>query len=211
MKNRTKLIALVISLALVICAAVGITALATDGETVTPEILAYNVSHENSYKLMFAVKQSSVEGADLKLVVKNANGDILDEQIFDDKGEAPTVTVADIPCYKLTSKAGIAPADIAEQFYITVSTTVDGEEVVSETVRYSLAEYCYQRLLLDGLLWTEDEDDLKRAKLYMYTLALGAPAQDVLRNLNSDDTDDIDTLVDEMVYVAHPCGTVDGG
>lgn len=200
MKNKTKILATVISLALLVSAVLGISALAADTEPVKPEIIAYNVSHENNYKLMFAVDKTTVAGDNLKMVVKDSAGNLLDEQSYSDKNAAPTVTVADIPCYKLTSKAGIAPADIAMQLYITVSTTVDGEEVVADTVRYSLAEYCYQRLILEGFAWTTDEDDMKRAQLYANTLMLGASSQDVLRNLNSDATDDIDTLVTEMAY-----------
>ncbi len=210
MKTRTKIIVTLLSLALLVSAVLGITAFAADNETVKPEIFAYNVSHENSYKLMFAVKKDTVLGDNLKMVVKDADGNLLDEQSFDDKAAAPEVTVGGVDCYKLTSRAGIAPADIAMQLYVTVSTTVDGTEIAADTVRYSLAEYCYQRLILDGLLWTEDENDLKRAELYLNTIALGASAQDVLRNLNSDATDDIGTLVTEMIYVAHPYGTVDG-
>ena len=106
MNKNTKLLVLVLSLALMIGAVVGITAQAAESD---PVILSQNVEYGGNYALMYAIKADSVKADEVTLAVY-ANAECTGEPLWD-KTIAATAenqeTVKDTACYVFTT-AGIA-------------------------------------------------------------------------------------------------------
>jgi len=206
MKKHTRILALAISLLLLIGAVVGITVSAEDA--VAPEIISYNVAHGNEFRFMFAVKADTVSGETLTLTVVDADGAEADEVTL--AGEALAAaqeTVNGVDCYVIATNKGVAAKDMADQYYITVE---DGDAAAA-AVRYSLAEYCFQRLYKDGIVnAAEGTKDYARKQLYLDTLAYGASAQSVLVNWADNDADADETPLSDYYYVYVEDGTVDG-
>ena len=205
MNKNTKLLVLVLSLALMIGAVVGITAQAAESD---PVILSQNVEYGGNYALMYAIKADSVKADEVTLAVY-ANAECTGEPLWD-KTIAATAenqeTVKDTACYVFTT-AGIAAKDMDVQYYVKV-TAGEGETVK----RYSVAEYLYERLYKNGVAFSKEEGDVKRTELYNTVLLYGKQAQDVLCNYNNKTEDDRTTFVTDMkyVFVADGAGTVDG-
>lgn len=205
MNKNTKLLVLVLSLALMIGAVVGITAQAAESD---PIILSQNVEYGGNYALMYAIKADSVKADEVTLAVY-ANAECTGEPLWDKTVKATAEnqeTVKGTACYVFTT-AGIAAKDMDVQYYVKV-TAGEGETVK----RYSVAEYLYERLYKNGVAFSKEEGNVKRAELYNTVLLYGKQAQDVLCNYNNKTEDDRTTFVTDMkyVFVADGAGTVDG-
>ena len=215
MKNTKslKIALLVISAALLLGAAVGITASAAE-ETSAPVVYSQNVEYGGNYALMYAITAESVTGETVSLAVYN-NAECAGDPVWSKTvaaTEANQETVKGKACYVFTTN-GIAAKNMDVQYYVKV-TAANGETVK----RYSVAEYLYERLYKNGIASSTEEGNIKRAELYNTILLYGKQAQDVLFNYNTDEngelitTDDRSTFVTDMkyVFVDEAAGTVDG-
>ncbi|MBO5316762.1 MAG: hypothetical protein J6B48_10090 [Clostridia bacterium] len=215
MKNtKTLKIALfIISAALLLGAAVGITASAAEG-TSAPEVYSQNVEYGGNYALMYAITAESVTGDTVSLAVYD-NAECAGNPVWSKTvaaTEANQETVKGKACYVFTTN-GIAAKNMDVQYYVKV-TAANGETVK----RYSVAEYLYERLYKNGIASSTEEGDIKRAELYNTILLYGKQAQDVLCNYNTDEngelitSDDRTTFVTDMkyVFVADDAGTING-
>ena len=205
MNKNTKLLVLVLSLALTIGAVMGIAAQAAEGD---PVIISQNVEYGGNYALMYAVSADSVKGDTVTLSVY-ANAECAGDALWTktvEATEANLETVKGTKCYVFTT-AGIAAKDMDVQYYVKV-TSANGETVK----RYSVAEYFYERLYKNGVAFETTEQAQAQTKLYTSALTYGANAQDVLCNYDSNPDNDRDTFVTDTkyVYVSDGAGTVDG-
>ena len=205
MKKNFKILTMTLAVALIIGAAIGISASA---ETTAPEIISQNVEYGGNYALLYAVKADSVVGDSVSIAVYD-NAECKGEALFTDSIETKaenTENVQGVSCYVFTTN-GIAAKNMDTQYYIKVSA--DNGETVK---RYSVAEYLYERLYKNGIAYSTDAGDVKRAELYNTILLYGKQAQDVLYNLNDKTEDDRTTFVTDMkyVYVADGKATIDG-
>lgn len=215
MKNTKslKIALLVISAALLLGAAVGITASAAE-ETSAPVVYSQNVEYGGNYALMYAITAESVTGETVSLAVYD-NAECAGNPVWSKAvaaTEANQETVKGKACYVFTTN-GIAAKNMDVQYYVKV-TAANGETVK----RYSVAEYLYERLYKNGIASSTEEGDIKRAELYNTILLYGKQAQDVLFNYNTDEngelitTDDRSTFVTDMkyVFVVDDAGTING-
>ena len=210
--RSTKIALLIVSAALLLGAAVGITVSADDNSA--PVILSQNVEYGGNYALMYAISADSVIGEEVTLEVYT-NAECAGDPIWN-KTVAATAdnqeTVLGKNCYVFIT-CGIAAKDMDVQYYVKVSA--DNGETVK---RYSVAEYFYERLYKNGIAFGTSAGDIARAKLYNSALEYAADAQDVLYNYNFDEngelitTDDRTTFVTDTkyVYVVDGRATIDG-
>ena len=226
MKNSklTKIFVLVITLALALGAVIGITAQAEDtsAATTTPTIIGKNIAYKGSFNLMFAVDESTASASSqLELYAKNEEtGELEIIGTYDHAGvETPTINGEATPAYVFTT-GGIPAKYMAKNYYAKVVDSGNGTE--SAVIRYSVAEYLYERLYVDNIISATPSDvkalneDYVRKNFYLNILEFGASAEDLLFNYNTDENgsydeaDDIDSFVTDANYVAVVGGTVDG-
>lgn len=205
MKKNIKILTMTLAVALILGAAIGISASA---ETTAPEIISQNVEYGGNYALLYAVKADSVVGDSVSIAVYD-NAECKGEALFTDSIETKaenTENVQGVSCYVFTTN-GIAAKNMDTQYYVKVSA--DNGETVK---RYSVAEYLYERLYKNGVAYSNDPGDVKRAELYNTVLLYGKQAQDVLYNLDTNTENDRDYFVTDMkyVYVVDDAAKIDG-
>lgn len=216
MKNNTSKLALIIlSLALLVGAAIGFSASA---ETAAPEIVSKNINVTGNYCLMLAVDPATVAGDDVTITIY--------EQLPAEGVEpAQTITKAKTATEKIdldhdgTAEydaivfytAGVSAKDIADVWYIT--TTSAG--VTSDAETYSVREYAFERLYKNGTVTaTETDEDLKayyQKQFYLELLDVGSAAQQLLVNYGKPEAEK-EKLAKEYIYAVVTDGTytVDG-
>ena len=204
MKNKKaiKLTLLALSLVLIIGigAAVGIFASA-EGEELSVEINARNISYGDVIKVLFAVDDTNAGGKDVEILY------YLDDPQSNPDAKAYKGTpyekgyTEDGVTYPAFFTAAFPAKDIASQVY--AQAHIVDTDVYSEIVRYSVVEYLNKRLYVDDI-----SDNQKG--LYESLLTYGAFAQKVLLNEDDDPYNDVTQFVDEMVYVSIEGGTLDG-
>lgn len=199
MKNRKtlKLLSAIIGIALLLCAAVAITASAEDAKT--PEIFSFNVEYSEKYALMYAVDASTVaEGpVTLDLYTKEpAEGVESIRSYTVDTPETITVSGTEYSAYVFYTD-GVAPKNLTQIFY---ARAVDSEGNKGNVVRYSVVEYMYQRL--SGQQSITDN----QRNLYVKSLELASAAQQVLINDKNEGTENDVTLASDYSYVFFPAG-----
>ena len=115
MNKIAKLSVMILTIALVVCAAVGIS-VSADAEG--PAIISQNVEYGGNYALMYAVAADSVSDTVTLEVYNNAecSGAALWSQTID-ATEANKETVQGIECYVFTT-CGIAAKDMDVQYYV---------------------------------------------------------------------------------------------
>ena len=152
MKKQTKIITLVLSLALLVGSVIGIS---VSAETTEPSISieSYNVSFSGELHLFYAVNTSNVakEGAEVTKTGIKLSLDpttVADREIFEATASTEKYKDTDYPTFY---SFGIPAKNLDDVIYATPyaeyseSTTVTGEEVP-----YSVLEYCYQMVLVDA-------------------------------------------------------------
>lgn len=205
MKKNIKLIAIAAMIVSILCVTVAFSASATES---APEIISQNVEYGGNYALLYAVKADSVVGDSVSIAVYD-NAECAGEALYTKTIEAKaenTETVHGVACYVFKTN-GIAAKNMDTQYYVKVSA--DNGETVK---RYSVAEYLYERLYKNGIAYSTDAGDVKRAELYNTVLLYGKQAQDVLYNLDTNTENDRDYFVTDMkyVYVADDAAKIDG-
>jgi hypothetical protein len=202
MKNNKaiKLTLIALSLVLIIGAAVGIFASA-EGEELSVEINARNISYGDVIKVLFAVDDTNAGGNDVEILY------YLDDPQSNPDAKAYKGTpydkgyTEDGVTYPAFFTAAFPSKDIGEQVY--AQAHIVDTDIYSEIVRYSVVEYLLERLYVD--MATGD----KKA-LYQDLLSYGASAQRVLINGNDDPADDVTNFITDYVLVAIEGGTLDG-
>lgn len=203
-KKLSKILLLALSLALILCAAVGFSASA-DGEAL--EIVSQNVSYEGKTHLYYAVYYENVEDpAAISLVVTYT----------DDEGairtvnvtESEEVTLKDGEGNDLICRAFRTPGVDAKNFtkVFTVKAVTSTAESAEKT--YSVAEYCHQWLyeIAKTAEPTEKEQKIKAA--CESTLSYGTDVQALLGYYPEGNTAD---YPENYVYVKGTDGvTVNG-
>ena len=208
MKNSklTKILILTLTAALIACCAFAFGASA-EGEAQTPEIeiAGRNVKFGATLSIRYAVLASSVtENATLEVYKGDpSNADNFwfsvkaDEELCND-----TVNGMEGPFYTYTVP-GFAAADVCNEVYVFVK---DGDNV-SETMKYSPAEYFYERLFVDDVINPDDETETYQKALYLSYLEHAADAQAYWLNFKNGGNV---TLVTDRHYVNIVGGTVNG-
>jgi len=192
--KKSRLIVLVLALALLVGAAIGITASAEEN---TPELMSYNVQYGSYFYMQAAVDPASVGGEGKTVKVNlyaseeatepaaSATAEYVTENIPADFGGA--AYIAAVPY-------GISFTDMAKTVYLEAEC--DG--VKGEKVAYSIVEYLLQRLYKDG----EIDEAGDQRDLYLNTLAFG-------KSVDTLDAGKADKVADYR-YVAVTGGTANG-
>ena len=194
MRNNkfVKISVLILALALCFGAAFAMSATAEE-PAAKPEIISQNVMYTDQFCLMYAVGASAK--APITLNVYRAVPD----------SETPvdsTYTVSDVTdgaksglgkdAYIFTVK-GVGATDLGEEFYVQA---VDADGNKSDLMRYSVAEYLYERLASDRATEAQKE-------FYNNTLTFGATAQ----TLFAEEGEEF-TLITDYRYVTVVGGTI---
>ena len=150
-KKYSKIIVFVLSLALLIGAAVGIVANAENSES-APEILAMNIEYGDTLKFMVAIDSESVGGEDKTVTFSVYEGSPANEKML---GKPTTAIYEDTRetnlgvdnAYVATSFYGVSPLAYGENYYLVVEC--DGK---TTTIQYSVIEYYDGRIMTTGSL-----------------------------------------------------------
>ncbi len=184
MKNKFKIITVILSCLLLIGAAVGFYASAADADA--PEITIYkrSVSYEGAPRIVYLIETANAENYTAKIVFSkdNAHKPSVDD-VINDAGAAGAYSVGKIDGkqayggkeYDYICSDGIAPAFATRPEYAyPVLVDADNKIVaVGALDEYSLFDYYTARLSSDGV------GDVS-ANLYKAALAYSASVQDVL-------------------------------
>ena len=185
MKKITKFLVVVLSLALLVGAVVGVSvAAAEDGAGEDAKwVVSTNVSYGDNIYLYIAVDSTlatdpskltiNVSGApyaeDDKII--NASYPVTEQNVDIYEDGSVIAHVIDLP--------GVAAKYMGDN--VELNVWYDGEKV--ETVTYSVAQYFYERLYENGVVdAVEGDEDYTRKNLYLASLNYGAKAERVLRS-----------------------------
>ena len=205
MKNykTSRILVLVLSLALLIGTAVGFAVSAAETTETTPEIEGINVYYKDVIYVMIAV-DTPVE-ADAA-----ADPDITVKYVID--GEEIEKTATYVGNYKIWENN----AEKNDQNYYPVYATEgiaaknQGDDITawiedangqSATKNVSVASYLYQRLYKDGIIAATEETDVAKRDFYLAHLDYIAGAQKVLYNNATPAPETPKTLVTELGFV----------
>lgn len=196
MKKNSKILVLVLSLALLIGMAVSF-AVSAETEAPAPEIISKNVAYGADIRFLFAIDAQSL-GAEKTVTVKvydvdpTENTDAVPKDIstavYSDTSDT-NLGVAN--AYVAKTQAGISAVDLGVEYWVVAEC--DG--VKSAAVKYSAVEYFLERLYADADVIT----DVQKTH-YENALAYGSTAQMV--------TDDKKTNVADYLYVGAEDGEV---
>ena len=155
------------------------------------EIVSNNVFYKNTLNLMYAVRAD--EGYDVALKIYNSENTLVEI--------ITSYTLEDVNGEELKtfiSSIGVPVQDIDTEFYAVAEISKNGTvEATSETERYSVLEYLYERLTVSKNVTDE--------QIRMYkTLLTFANSADVVIN------EDYENNIAQYAYVNVESGTVDG-
>ncbi len=165
----------------------------------TPKIISSNIRYEGDFAIALAVDAATVSGDSVKVSVWDWNGDHKgdfdgERQTIKVKGEEKDVYVVYTP--------GIAAGNM-DKCYTYQATDAEGN--TSAIGRISVAEYFYKRLFVNGIIDAEEgTSNFVRRDFYIYTLGFGAKAQNLLYNLDDDQTNNVTTFVTDLLYAYIP-------
>lgn len=173
MKNRkfSKIFLCTLALALMLTAFVGVFAQAEDAAA-TPEIVSKNVSYEGALHLYYAIPATdaiTAENTVVNVYKTNPETDASAELLGTFAGTLENIKVLG-GNYIVVRTGGISAKDIANYVYAQPVSAGNAGKVV----RYSVAEYLYERLYVSA-----NSTPLQK-KLYNTTLQYGIDAQAVL-------------------------------
>ncbi len=192
MKKNTKLLVFILSVALLIVAAMSVSA---TEEAPAPEIMAKNVIYGADIRFQFAIDAADF-GADKTITVKiyDANpaegGTLLDTSVAEYTDVTNTNLGVDY-AYIASSKAAVSAIAFGQEFWAVAEC--DG--VQGTAIKYSAVEYFLERLYADA----DSITDIQKAH-YQNAIAYGSTAQKV--------TGDTKTNVADYLYVGAKDGEV---
>ena len=199
MKKRTLLL-LAVSFALLICAVFGISALAANeateessqvGETAVslssdeliPEIVSKNVSYASNLHLYYAVPVSTVaEGSEISMefFMDDPSASVSAYTVTEYEVQTISAITGKSENYYVFRSYGFAAKNVGDEIWaVPVATDSEGNETRGSAVKYSIAEYCYERLYKAGYITKTKDDgmDYFRRDLYLSVLEYAAAAQ----------------------------------
>ncbi len=196
MKNKKffKISLLILSLALVIGMTFALTASANEPAS-GPEIVSQNINYKGDFALMYAVDAATVKGDSVTLYVYNSyptDGVVSIWDGSDNTTEKITELDEGAGDYYVFQTPGIAAKDMAKCYYVQA---VDAENNKGPVMRYSVAEYLYEKL-------TDDRNTEKQNNFLNIVIAFGDNAQIYIGGK----ADNADDLISKLRYV-----TVEGG
>jgi len=201
MKKFTKLFVLALSLALLVGAAIGISAGAVTSDSY--EIEAINVIYKDQIFVAIAV-DAPVEDAEKIEVGYSFNGN---DYVAEYLGNiAVWEKQGDDTLYPVFVTVGIPAKDMGED--VIAEAHAKGASA-GNTKNVSVASYLYQRLYKDGVIAATEGEELDKRGFYLATLDYIAYAQKVLYN-NENPTLPARTLVTDYVAVYADNATVNG-
>ena len=212
MKNKTlKIALLVLSFALLVGAAFAMSVSADD--TVTPKIVSQNVAYTGDFALMYAIDAEGITDPVTLNVYDQYPSETSVVPVFTKTVARPEYVAGNLNknVYVFTTP-GVAATYMCEQFYIQAVVEETGAK--SEVLRYSVAEYLYERLATTGA----NAPDADQVLLYETVITFGDQAQKVVgkiadaenriknyRFVTTDEGVKLDTYFTTGVY---PIGTV---
>ena len=171
MKNKlSKILLLALSLALVVCAMLAMTANAAT----TPEIRNQNIEYTDKFCLVYAVPADTVSGGSATLYIHEEYPEAVGVDYLKkyevSKTTLPADSGLDYEAYIFYTD-GVAAMALDKVFYAQV---VDANNNASAVKSYSVVEYLYTRLAeVDGKANTRQQNNL-----YETTIAFGTAAQE---------------------------------
>ena len=187
MKNL-KIFALVLTLALLITAAVCTTAFAAE-EAEAPVIVSKNLSYEDNTHLYYAVKVTANVTADNTTLNLYADASCENALATGIVGNTETLAALGGGEYIVFRAPGIAAKHITREVYAQAVTAEGGK---SELCKYSVAEYLLERLYVSERLGKTVTEEQKA--LYASYLAYGANAQTLFTNSKIENPADKEVL-----------------
>ena len=194
--KKSKIVCLAIAILSLLLGAMALSSAAAGDGTIT--IVSKNISYDNDLKFVVAVPKSQVTDSLSFTVMADGKSYTVTKTVAQLEGDSVSdPTIGGIPCYAIISDVGVALKDMVKSYTLTVKS---GNKT-SAPLDYSMAEYLYERLFKNEIMFAEDgTPDADRRLLYLTTLSLGADAQRVLCNLNADPSDDVTTFADGYFY-----------
>ena len=185
MKKITSIFAVVLTLALLLGAVVGVSASADETSASAAEkwVISANVSYSDDIHPYFAVDANLVDDASLLSVTVDGKETVI--------SEAPVQIKAGVYAYVVEAE-GV----VAKNFGKALSIVVSYNGKVVEETSYSVAEYFYERLYKNDFINKFNGEDFLRRELYISTLEYGAAAQAIFAPTSP--------LVTELLYVVAP-------
>ena len=198
-KKTAKILVLILTLVLLIGSAVCVIASAEDDKT--PEIISQNIAYDEVFALMYAVDAATVNAAPVTLDLyydDPATGAEIKKSYTAAEPTTIRINGNETSAYVFTTE-GVAAKYLTDDFYVQAT---DAAGAVSEVERYSVLEYCLQRLY-GGPSITEGQK-----LLYESVIDLASYSQRVLINEKNGDTD---TTNDVPLANTYSLVTVSGG
>ena len=225
MKNSVKIITLVLSLALVLGAAIGFSVSAETTEPTAPVVLKKNVKSNGNFCLMFALDPEScgdtITVEAYNTVTKDA------ENAADALIESFTVNKADVlnneqnidldgdgnndEIVMIQTNKGVEAADIADTWHVYL--TSNG---LTTHVEYGVKDYAFERLYEDFTILENDSTTkaYRQKQFYLSILDIGSKAQNLLVNWDNSTNSPVanpERLAKEYAYASIQGGTFNGG
>ncbi|MBQ2876291.1 MAG: hypothetical protein IJE25_04725 [Clostridia bacterium] len=170
MKKLTAIFAVVLTLALLLGAVVGVSASAAEDTPAAQAdekwVISANVAYADDIHPYFAIDATLVADASLLSVTVGGRDAVVSQE---------PISIKDGVSAYVVEAAGVSPKNMSKELSIVVKYN---GEVVEET-SYSVAEYFYERLYKNDVINATEAADLLRKELYLSTLEYGAAAQNV--------------------------------
>ena len=222
MKKSVKIITLVLSLALALCAAVGFAVSAETAESTTtaPVVLKKNVMSNGNFCLMFALDPASC-GDNIIVEAYNTvekNPDDPEANRFEyleiDKAEAlnseQNIDVnedgVNDEVVMIQTQVGVSASDIADTWHVYF--TSNGQ---TTHVEYSVKDYAFERLYADFTILENDSTTkaYRQKQFYLSILEIGSTAQNLL--VNWDKNTDAPVAAPERLAKEYSYASIQGG
>lgn len=205
-KMKNKIFAFLVCVALLISSVPAVFASAE--EATSPEIISQNIEYDGYFGLMYAVDAATVKGGKVTVTVYDSEMTLLDSYTSTNTETITRANGEEVSVYVLTT-APVAAKDMADVYY---AKATDGEGNEGALKRYSVGEYLYERLYLNGIINAEEgTKDYNKKVFYENVLAMGASAQTVLVNDKKAEGEALETLVTDYKYVNVTGGTLSDG
>ncbi len=207
MKRFFKLSAAAVLLALTVCAfcfMANAEGVGTENKT-APEIAYANIAYEGNYRMLLAVDASTVSGGSVTVEVWDGSKPL---GTYSASKAENIPSIDPVKTYYIVETNGIAPKNMGVE-YKYQATDANGNK--SELRKISVAEYFYSRLFINGMAEATEEVDIVRRDFYLDALEHGAKAENLLYNLNQDQSDNIDVFVTDLLYAKVPGYEFDNG
>ena len=189
-RNQTKILVLILTLCLLVCAASFISVSAAEEKT--PDIISHNVRYDEVFSLMYAVDAASVNEGPVTLNLYYSDpseGAEVKRSYTANEPQIEKIDGKDTLVYVFITE-GVAAKNLNKNFFVQA---VDAKGAVSAVERYSVLEYLLVRLY-GGQTITEGQK-----ALYEDVISFASSAQRVL--INEKDEVEVVRVTAGTIYV----------